>query len=458
MEEYMLTRSIRLRFLTVLLLLIAILPAWAGGGSDANLKGMDITIGNWWEDYDVNTWKPRSDYEERELEHRKRIQQEYGFRIRVKQIASWEQISQLTAISIMSGKPAADVIALQPNWVMMLHGRKLLYPVTDNRLIDLTKSEPAEKGLPPLEWNQSTLQAFSFGGKSYAFSIGYGTSDHAQIVCFNKRLFREAGLDPNLPYDMQKNGTWTWANFIDICKKLTRDINNDGIIDTYAMTADLSTEILDAIVSSNGANYIDREPSGKFVNATNRPEFLEALQFAMRLKTEGILMPRPEISNWDWYQSQFIDGKVAFRIEPQYIARQLVNMRDDWGMVLFPKGPKAKDYTVYTDENVFVIPGIYKQDQVERILHAVRLWYTPLDDNWKAGLYHIYRDTRAVDETIAMIRNPKYQVWKYHLFIPGLERGDIAWAIWWFEGEPAQLIESVSQSWNALINDANGIK
>jgi ABC-type glycerol-3-phosphate transport system substrate-binding protein len=455
----MLRKTMMTGCLTGALLLFAAASVWAAGGAEGkNLKGMDITIGNWWENYDVNTWKPRSDYEERELEYRKKIQEEFGFKIRTKQIASWEQMPQLSATSIMTGKPAADVIYLQPNWVMMLHNRKLLYPVTDNKAVDFKKSEAVVKGYPPVEWNQDTIKAFTFGGKAYAFSVGYGTSLHAQVLYFNKRLFREAGLDPNLPYDMQKNGTWTWANFIDICKKLTRDINNNGIIDTYAMTADLSTEILDAIVSSNGANYIDRDASGKFVNATGRPEFLEALQFAMRLKTEGILMPRPEVSNWDWYQSQFTNGRVAMRVEPQYVAGQLDKMKDDWGMVLFPKGPKAKDYTVFTDENVYVIPSTFKQDQVEKILYAVQLWHTPLDDDWKSNLYHIYRDTRAVDETIAMIRSPKNQMWKYHLFIPGLERGDIAWAIWWFEGEPAQLVESVSQSWNALINDANGIK
>ena len=440
------------------LLLLAVFPSSLHAQAKPNLKGMDITIGNWWENYDVATWKPRSDYEEKELEYRKKIQQDNNFKIRAKQIASYEQISQKTAVSIMAGKPVADVIALEPKMVMMMQKQKLLFPVTDNKLIDFSKNDPVDKGFPPFEWNKDTIKAFTFGGKGYAFSVGYGSSQHAQVVYWNKRLFREAGLDPNLPYDMQKNGTWTWANFMDICKKLTRDINNDGIIDTYAMTMDLSTEILDAIVSSNGANYIDRDASGKFVNATNRPEFIEALQFAMRFRTEGIAMPRPEISNWDWYQSQFTNGKVAIRIEPQYVAGQLANMKDDWGMVLPPKGPKAKDYTVYTDENVFVIPATYKRDQVEKILYAVKLWSTPLDDNWKANLYHIYRDTRAVDETLARIRDPKNQVWKYHLFIPGLERGDIAWAIWWYEGEPAQLVESVSQAWNALINDANNIK
>jgi hypothetical protein len=57
-----------------------------------------------------------------------------------------------------------------------------------------------------------------------------------------------------------------------------------------------------------------------------------------------------------------------------------------------------------------------------------------------------------------MIRNPKYSSLKNYLYIPGLERGDIAWAMWWHEGDPAQLVESVSQAWNALISDANNIK
>ena len=449
-------KTMRKRSLMLAMLVITAASAWALGGTD--LKGEDIVIGNWWENYNVDTWKPRSDYEEKELEYRKKIQKEFGFKIQQKQIASWEQMSQTTALSIMSGKPAADVFFLQPNWVMMLYNRKLIFPVSDSKAVDFKKQESFAPGYLPVEWNQDTLKAFTFNGKAYAFSVGYGTALHAQVVYFNKRLFREAGLDPNLPYDMQKNGTWTWDNFIDICKKLTRDINNDGVIDTFAMTADLSTEILDAIVSSNGANYIDKDASGKFVNATGRPEFIEALQFAMRLRNENILMPRPEISNWDWYQAQFTDGKVAMRVEPQYVAGQLGNIKDDWGMVLFPKGPKAKDYTVFTDENVMVIPSTYKIDKVDKIMKAVQLWYTPLDDDWKSNLYHIYRDTRAVDETITMIRDPKYQVWKYHLFIPGLERGDIAWAIWWYEGEPAALVESVSQAWNALIDDVNNIK
>jgi ABC-type glycerol-3-phosphate transport system substrate-binding protein len=186
--------------------------------------------------------------------------------------------------------------------------------------------------------------------------------------------------------------------------------------------------MLDAIVASNGANYVDKDRSGKFVNATNRPEFLEALQFALLLNNEGVLMPRPEDSNWDWYRPMFHDGKVAMMVSQQYVAQELRDMTDDWGFVLFPKGPRSKPYRYRSDENMMVIPSTF----------------------------NIYRDPRAADETLTMIRNPAYGSMKYYVFIPGLERGDIAWNVWFEGADSAQLVESVSQSWNALINEAMG--
>jgi len=124
-------------------------------------------------------------------------------------------------------------------------------------------------------------------------------------------------------------------------------------------------------------------------------------------------------------------------------------------MVLPPKGPRANNYTVFTDENVMVIPKTFTAAQVDAILWAVQAWYARTDARWQDALYPVFRDRRVVDETMAIIRNPALQKFRYNILIPGLERGNIAWEMWWFDGEPAQLIESVSQNWNALISDAN---
>jgi len=423
-----------------------------------SLRGMDIIIGNYWADYDTTKSPPTnqwvgSEVEEKRLEWRKKIQADHGFKIREAHVANWGEMPQVSTTSIMAGRPVAHILLLQPDWAMSLYKQNLLFPLNTNRTVNFTN----ERGWV-VDWNKTVRDVFTFNRNIYAFQIGYGGSLHAQVVFFNKRLFREAGLDPDLPYNLQRSGEWTWDRFLDICKRLTRDIDNDGIIDTYALTADLSTEILDAIVGSNGATYVDRDRNGKLVNATNRPEFLEALQFAIRLQREGVMKPRPEGSNWDWYKAEFNDGRVAMRIEAEYVRQDLANMRDDWGVVLPPKGPRKRgnqDYVAFTDENVMVIPSTFNRDQVDAILWAVQAWNAPIEADWRRELYHVFRDVRAVNETMAIIRDPAKQQWKYHLHVPGLNRGNIAWEMWWFDGEPAQLIESVSNNWNLRIEDAN---
>ncbi|MDR3020216.1 MAG: extracellular solute-binding protein, partial [Treponema sp.] len=343
--------------------------AWAAGAQD--IKGMDIVIGNWFEDYDTTTHKPQNASQEKTLEWRTRIQRENNVRIRERMIASWGEMPQIAATSIMTGRPAATVFVLQPDWAMALKKQDLAYPISDNKAVNLRNPQPVARGQIPVRWNQSTLDSFTFKGKTYSMSVDVNLNN-AQVVFFNKRLFREAGLDPNLPYDLQRAGTWTWDKFLEICKQLTRDTRNTGIIDTYALPRDLSTEILDAIIASNGANYVGKDArTGKFLNATNTPAFIEALQFAIRLNNEGVMKPRPEPSNWDWYKSEFIDGNVAMRIEESYVWNELGNMRDDWGVVLFPKGPRERNYRVFTRENVLVIPATYKADEVDKIMYAL---------------------------------------------------------------------------------------
>jgi ABC-type glycerol-3-phosphate transport system substrate-binding protein len=413
-----------------------------------SLRGMDIIIGNYWADYDTNTFQPRTDTEERQLEWRRRIQADHGFTMRERNIASWNEMPQVAATSIMAGRPAASVFMLQADWAMSLYKQNLLFPVSTARSVRLDRNQF-------VEWNSLVASTFTFNRNQYAFQIGYGGSLQSAVIFFNKRLFREAGLDPDHLYNLQANNQWTWDAFLEVCRVLTRYINNDGVIDTYAMSADLSTYILDTIVASNGALYVDRDRNGRFVNATGRPEFLEALQFAIRLQREGVMMPRPEGTNWDWYKGAFIDGRVAMRLEPEYVRNELGNMRDDWGMVVPPRGPRARNYVVFTSENVMVIPRTFNRDQVDAIMWAVQAWNIAVDANWRLGQYQSFRDIRAVNETMAIIRDPARQQWKFHIFIPGLQRGNIAWEMWHFDGEPAQLVESVSQNWNLRIEDAN---
>jgi ABC-type glycerol-3-phosphate transport system substrate-binding protein len=424
--------------------------------AERDLGGLEVVFGNWWADYDTATYEPNNPADERTLEWRKEIQEKYNFKMSEANVATWELMLEESASSIMAGAPFAQIIQLQPNWAMALYGQKLLAPLNAPS-VDFNQDKP-------IQWNRSVRDAFNFNGNTYAMSVGYGASLHGGGVFYNKRLFEEAGLDPNLPYDLQKSGEWTWEKFREICEKVQRDVDNDGVIDVYAM-ASISTDALDFIIASNGARIVDKDSSGKFVLATNRPEFLEALQFSCQLFLDGYIRTQRADENWNYFEPLFHDGKIAMRIAQQYVAQQLAEMQDDWGFVLFPKGPRLSDYLFSQDENVCIIPSTYTPEEVDNIMFAYKLWQTPApgndDDNaWKASQYNIYRDTRAVDETGAMIRDPQYSIFKYENLLSGFTnnaRGQMAWDMW-VDGvaqNPAQLIERVTPSWQAIVEDAN---
>ena len=435
-------------FIFVPLLLLMVLPVWGGGRNEPQ---QEIIIGQWWAGWDADTFQPVSDIDRQVLAHRRNMQSQLNIRMRENFIASYGDYFPSMAISIMSGEPNASIYWVEPAWALMMQRQGMVAPIVGN-----VNLGPAVPGDGRVDWDQTMMNAFSFEGQRYALSI----SSHMQplVLFFNKRLFREAGLDPELPYNMQRDRTWTWANLLPIARQLTRDIDGDGITDIWAFPRDPSTEFLDAVVSSNGAGYVGRDANGRFYNAIGSPEFLEALQFTLLLNDEGFMLPQPEGANWDWAYSAFSDGRVAMLVAPMWARDLLQTMTDDWGMVMFPMGPRVNDFVVFSMSHLLVIPSTFPSAKVETIVTAVDMWFRPVDRSpyaWKDGLWHIFRDTRAIEETMVIVRDHRRGLAQYHRFIPGLERGNIAWGMWYHEGDPSQLIEAVTPSWNAIIMDAN---
>jgi len=301
--------------------------------------------------------------------------------------------------------------------------------------------------------NQNVRNAFTFHEQTYALSYETGSSI---AIFYNKQVFKEAGLDPELPYIMQREGTWTWDNFFEICKILTRDIDNDGIIDRYAMCVTPFPDFIDGLIASNNANYIDRDAvSGKYAIGINKPEFIEALQFAIRLRNEGVMKFPPPDATWSWHHPEFFDGQIAMRYDNIGIWAQLQNMKDDWGVVMFPKGPRSDIYRTFVAPDVLAIPVTFDRVKVDAILRAVDLWFAPVDDNliaWKDTLYNVFRDPYSIDETYAMLRDPEHHVTRFHQYVPGINTGSIIWEL---QGDPVRLAESVSQRWIISVEEAN---
>lgn len=412
-----------------------------------DLGGMEIVIGDWWSPQEPAA--PANAQEEATLEYRNMIQEKYNFKIKQVAVADWGTMQETFTTSTMAGTPAAQVFLLGQGWVSQPLANDLLYDLSTLENFDFTESK----------WNQTVLNKMNFGDSIYGMASG--KAEPKLGVFWNKRLFEEAGLDPDLPYDLQASGEWTWDKYEELCKKLTIDSNNDGTIDSYAQ-ASFSSEYLAGAITSNDARYIGKDATtGKYYNATTEPNFLEAAQWAVGLIKKGYEMPVPKDSNWDWFIAAFHDAKVAMAWGEQYKVGQWADMTDDWGFVLCPKGPKSTNYSVYFSDNIAVIPSCYDAETAEKIAFAYNLYTNPTpgyeDENaWKDSYYTKFRDERAVDETLTRMYDPATIVNNdYSAFVYGVDQGNFLWDTYALTKTPQEKIDEVTGLWASLIEDAN---
>ena len=277
-------------------------------------------------------------------------------------------------------------------------------------------------------------------------------------VFWNKRLFEEAGINPDEPYDLQAKGEWTWQNFENLCKKLTRDINSDGVMDVYGSSS-FSVDFFRGCVFSNNAQFIGYK-DGKYYNATSEPNFLEALEWGRGIYDKGYHMPKPETATeWNWFISTFLEGKVAMQCAEEYMVSTWKDMEDDWGFVMFPKGPKGEMMTLFT-ENVAIMAYNLEKEKAEDIAFAYNIYtnVTPGYENedWKEPFYPVFRDTRAVDETLPLFYEPQHGTMSYLDVVPGIGYGDITYDLDAGAITPAEAVEKVQGLWTSFIDAANG--
>jgi len=433
--------------------LILVASFFAITGCKKALKAQ-VLLASWDNAYDVNTYEPRNEGEELTLEYRKKLLADTNMLIRIDELAGWDDYFQIVTSNIMSGDKTYSMYCLSAEWAMTLYKQGLLYPISDSSVKFNNRVPVAGE---KTAYNKMMEDLFTFGGKQYAVSLGIGgDSWQGNFLFWNKRLFTEAGLNPDLLYDLQRDGTWTWDAFRNLARQLTRDVNNDGIIDVYGLPCDDAREVMNAFVYGNNANYVTIDAQGRFQNAINRPEFVEALQFYLTLMNEGVFKVRPEGAAWDWDFTEFFDGHVAMLIAPEWRKGQLPEMKDDYGCVLPPKGPRATDYRMSLTEQVWVVPNIFTPEEVDVILDAFDRWNVPMDTDWKQGHYWAFRDRRAVDESVALTKDSRYVTYRNFALVPGYPLGQMLMeSRFWESGTASQIVESWTPNINAILAEMN---
>ena len=406
--------------------------------------GMEVTIYDWWSNPDAPVV---SKQQEDEKAFRQWMMDTYNFKVVQTNLAGWgEHPTEVANYCITGGDDAR---------VFIVDGRSAISGLNANFWADLSKIPNVNWS--DKKWNKAVLNVLKNGDSFYAFA--YGKPEPKHCIFWNKRILQENGYDPDVIYDLQKEGKWTWAKFEEMCANLTKDTNNDGVIDQYAM-ASFNTEFTWAALHANGGSIVEQDSNGKYYLNLESDKSMEALNWVKSMFV-NYQLPQAEGAQWDYFKTAFTNGEVAFYVNHEYDAQPnglLANMKDDWGMACFPVGPNGdgKLFTLNGD-NMFVIPNCYSQDKVNKIMKIMDLWTTTTpgyedEDAWKEGYYAGFRDTRAVDETIQYMMDNSVP-WKAWL-IPGLNYQPVSWDIC-AGNDPAEVIEARKPELQATLDEMN---
>ena len=406
--------------------------------------GLEVTIYDWWSNPDAPVV---SKQQEDEKAFRQWMMDTYNFKVVQTNLAGWgEHPTEVANYCITGGDDAR---------VFIVDGRSAISGLNANFWADLSKIPNVNWS--DKKWNKAVLNVLKNGDSFYAFA--YGKPEPKHCIFWNKRVLQENGYDPDVIYDLQKSGEWTWAKFEEMCANLTKDTDNDGVIDQYAM-ASFNTEFTWAALHANGGSIVEQDSNGKYYLNLESDNSMEALNWVKSMFV-NYQLPQAEGAQWDYFKTAFTNGEVAFYVNHEYDAQPnglLANMKDDWGMACFPVGPNGdgKLFTLNGD-NMFVIPNCYSQDKVNKIMKIMDLWTTTTpgyedEDAWKEGYYAGFRDTRAVDETIQYMMDNSVP-WKAWL-IPGLNYSPVAWDICGGR-DPAETIEARKPELQATLDEMN---
>ena len=332
-------------------------------------------------------------------------------------------------------------------------------PMANNLFADWAKSSYID--LTAEKWNSSTINFMTKGAGVYG--VATGNSEPRQCLYFNKRVLEEAGIDWNTIYDMQAEGTWTWAAFEDMLKQINKDTDNDGILDIYGMTGN-NSDLYMMGVFSNGGSFFAFNEAGELAITANSDAALEGLAWTKDIWA-NYGYQQPADGSWDYFKDAWKQGFCGFYMYQTYGGfndnSEMADMADEWGCVAFPIGPKGTTYTNITSDNITVIPNVYDDETVAKLAYIYDLWSnaTPgYDDEyaWIGNKYN-YTDDRAVDETYAMLREGEHCSANACLYLGSVN--DILGSplLWQLGGAaPQELVEAATPAWQALCDTFNG--
>lgn len=266
--------------------------------------------------------------------------------------------------TILAGDDQYDII--------FTHSRSAFQYAVQHTLINYNDVDTIHLDKP--WWHKDIAESCNVNGNLYVIDGDIQTSGMGSAMCvyFNKNLFDELGI--NYPYQMVKDGTWTFDEFSKLVKKGSKDLNGDGVMnfndDRFGfVTSDWRSPIL--FLYSSGQRIYNKDAKGipqLTLNTAKTVDFFD--KYFDLIGSEDVVLTTLEAPTG--YCTKFIVGET----EPFMDGRALLydaglskaqNMRamdHDFGILPIPKFTDDDEYaTIVNGHASLVVMPITVKDE-----------------------------------------------------------------------------------------------
>ncbi len=239
-------------------------------------------------------------------------------------------------------------------------------------------------------WDQNVISKYTFNGNIYGVNMTGSPYYSPMLMYYNTNLISTYNLDD--PYEMWKDGEWTWDNVWDMIGDFTKKAKKDG--DGYlgvSFMGDMSPLV------ANGTPMVDfDESTGTFFHNMANESFIKAFQEVCNMKEkEGY------ISHDSTNTASFDAGKLLFFIGQGIAARDgssyFSKLREQ-GVVAAVPLPTAKkgaqECQILGEVQAFGVPKTAKN--AELVPYFLRYYFDPANYDMDT-MFNVEHAAEAID-------------------------------------------------------------
>lgn len=267
----------------------------------------------------------------------KQVEEKYGITITAAE-SSHNNYETDALNSILAGDDAYDIIFTHSRAAFAYAVQGAAYNVHEIETIHLDKPW----------WSQNIVESCTLNGRLYVLDgdISINGLSNAMCILFNKRIFDELGYD--YPYELVRDGEWTFDEFAYLAKKGGDDLNGDGVMnpedDQFGFTTSEWNGPIN-ILYTGGQKIYDKNEEGRLELTLYSNKTVEIFdEFFSLMDNEACFLHFTEGNINYTGPDIFSSGRSMMSTGSLGSAKGLRNMDDDFGIIPYPKFDEDDEY------------------------------------------------------------------------------------------------------------------